>query len=150
MKLNIPPVFVALLFAVSMYLLDRFLPVGDFDFFGREILVYILCGFAVLISLVAVFQFHRSKTTTNPMNPSKASQLVVNGIYTYTRNPMYLAMLLVLIAFGLRLGNAFNSITAAGFVYFMNHFQIKKEEQALKELFGQEYRLYCKAVRRWF
>lgn len=63
---------------------------------------------------------------------------------------MYLAMLLFLVAFGLRLGNAFNTLLAAGFVYYMNHFQIQTEEKALEEKFGMEYRLYRKAVRRWF
>ena len=100
--------------------------------------------------MLGLFQFHRAKTTTNPIDPDKASNLVVNGIYRYTRNPMYLAMLLLLIGFGLKLGNAFNAITAAGFVYYMNHFQIKREEEALSKLFGKEYSLYLKATRRWF
>lgn len=150
MNVKIPPLLVMLLFAVMMLALDRFLPVGEFDFFGRETLNYIIWGLAVLIVLISVLQFFMAKTTTNPMDPSKAKQLVITGIYSYTRNPMYLAMLMFLIGFGLRLGNAFNTITAAGFVYFMNHFQIKREEEALTKLFGKQYKLYVKATRRWF
>ena len=63
---------------------------------------------------------------------------------------MYLGMLLFLLAFGLKLGNAFNTLVAAGFVSYLNHFQIKPEEEALKKQFGQEYTIYCKLTRRWF
>lgn len=139
-----------LIFGGFMYVLDRYLPVGEFDFFGRDFLTYLLLIIGFLIMLVAIIQFISSKTTTNPLEPEKTSTLVTSGIYNFTRNPMYLAMLLFLIAFGLRLGNAFNTLVAAGFVYFMNHFQIKHEEKALKQKFGKTYQLYCKAVRRWF
>lgn len=137
-------------FAGFMYVLDAFLPVGEFDFFGRNFLKYGMCGLAVLLVLISLIQFLRAKTTADPIDLSKSKQLVIDGLYSYTRNPMYLAMLLLLIGFGLQLGNAFNTITAAGFVYYMNHFQIKREERALEDLFGKEYKLYCKAVRRWF
>ena len=139
-----------LIFGGFMYVLDRYLPVGEFDFFGRDFLTYLLLIIGFLIMLVAIIQFISSKTTTNPLEPEKTSTLVTSGIYNFTRNPMYLAMLLFLIAFGLRLGNAFNTLVAAGFVYYMNHFQIKHEEKALKQKFGKTYQLYCKAVRRWF
>jgi len=150
MNIKILPPLVMVVFGCAMYLLDRFLPVGEFDFFGRGPLVYIVLAFGFLIMAIALFQFSRVKTTTNPLNPDKASTLVTRGIFNYTRNPMYLGMLLLLIAFGLKLGNAFNTILAAGFVYYMNHFQIKHEEDALTKKFGKEYKLYCKAVRRWF
>lgn len=137
-------------FGVLMYILYRHLPFGEFDFFGRNELAVILLGLALVTMFLALFQFIRAKTTTNPIKVSTASSLVTNGIFRYTRNPMYLAMLLILIAYGLKLGNAFNTLLAAGFVYYMNHFQIKPEEEALGRLFGKDYRLYCKQVRRWF
>lgn len=150
MKLKIVPPLVMLVFGILMYLLDLFLPVGEFDFFGRRLLAFALLGLALVIFVLAVGKFRRAETTTNPIAPEKASQLVTSGIFGYTRNPMYLAMLLILLAFGLKLGNAFNTLLAAGFVYYMNHFQIKYEEAALLKLFGKDYQLYQKAVRRWF
>lgn len=63
---------------------------------------------------------------------------------------MYLALLLVLVAWGLWLGNAFNTIVAAGFVSYMNVFQIIPEEKILHQVFGKEYQQYCVFVRRWF
>ncbi|MGW9686598.1 methyltransferase family protein [Flagellimonas sp. 2504JD1-5] len=148
--MKILPALVLLIFGFLMYLLAKFLPVGDFDFFGRRELAIFLFVLAVLVMVSGIFQFTRAKTTVNPMDLSKTTRLVTKGVFKFSRNPMYLGMLLILLAFGLKLGNAFNTLLAAGFVYYMNHFQIKHEEKALTEMFGKEYRAYCKATRRWF
>lgn len=150
MKVKIPPPLVTLIFAGACYLLAKYLPVGEFDFFGRKVLMYVMLLIGGILMLIAIYQFFKKKTTTNPLHPEKASTLVISGIFRYTRNPMYLAMLLFLIGFALKLGNAFNTILLAGFVYYMNHFQIRHEEEALMKIFGKEYKLYMKATRRWF
>nr|WP_321412330.1 isoprenylcysteine carboxylmethyltransferase family protein [uncultured Allomuricauda sp.] len=150
MKMKVPPALVMLIFVGVMFALDRFLPVGEFDFFGKDLLTWFLFGLGIVIILVSIIQFSIKKTTVDPLNPEKAKKLVTNGIYNFTRNPMYLGMLLFLLAYGLHLGNAFNTLVAAGFVSYMNHFQIKPEEKALKKMFGQEYNIYCKLTRRWF
>ncbi len=150
MKLKVPPIFVFLVFGLLMYLLAAFLPVGYFDFFGRRYLMIVLLTIAGCIGAIALFQFFKSKTTVDPVNPSKASKLVSSGIYQYSRNPMYLGLLLLLLAWGLHLGNAFNIVLAAGFVAYMNRFQIVPEEETLSKLFGKEYAQYCTLVRRWF
>ena len=117
MKIKIPPPIVTLIFALGIYALAKYLPVGDFSFIGQKTLMYIVFGVGVSIMGIALLQFVKKKTTTNPLHPEKASSLVTSGIYRYTRNPMYLAMLLFLIAFALKLGNAFNTLLLAGFVY---------------------------------
>ncbi len=139
-----------LFFAGAMYTLAEFLPVGQFDFFGRKELAIGLLGLAVLVMALALFQFIKVKTTTNPIDLTKTSSLVTQGIFKYSRNPMYLAMLLILLGFGLKLGNAFNTLIAAGFVYYMNHFQIRFEEEALERKYGKAYSIYKKNTRRWF
>ncbi len=148
--MKVPPALVMLVFGGLMYVLDKFLPIGEFEFFGKQELSKFLLGLGLLVILISVIQFLVKKTTTDPLNPNKASKLVTNGIYKFTRNPMYLGMLLFLLAFGLKLGNAFNTLIAAGFVSYMNRFQIKPEEEALQEKFGKEYTIYCKLTRRWF
>ncbi|MBU3027136.1 isoprenylcysteine carboxylmethyltransferase family protein [Zobellia galactanivorans] len=150
MELKIPPAVVFLVFAGLMYLLASFLPFGYFDFFGRYYLMGVLLFFAAIVAAWALFQFFRLRTTIDPTMPSKASRLVRGGIFAYSRNPMYLALLMVLLVWGIWLGNAFNTLLAAGFVAYMNRFQIIPEETALLELFGKEYRQYCLNVRRWF
>lgn len=150
MKLKLPPALVMLIFGGLMYVLAKFLPVGDFDFFGRRELALFLMVLGFLVIFISVAQFSRAKTTTDPISPGKTSRLITTGIYRYTRNPMYLGMLLFLLAFGLKLGNAFNTLLAAGFVSYMNRFQIKGEEETLTKMFGKEYNIYCKLTRRWF
>ncbi len=150
MILKVPPVFVLLIFGGFMFVLSKVLPFGYFDFFGRRYMITALLFIALMIGLVALFQFFKLKTTVDPMAPAKASQLVTSGLYQYSRNPMYLAMLLILLAWGIWLGNAFNVLIAAGFVGYMNKFQIIPEEEALLELFGKSYKQYCTLVRRWF
>ena len=150
MRLRIPPALVMLIFGALMYVLAKFLPVGDFDFFGRNELAWFLFGLGFLIGIVAVVQFIVARTTTDPLHPQKTSKLITGGVYNYSRNPMYLGFLLILLAFGLKLGNAFNTLLAAGFVSYINRFQIKYEEEVLEEKFGKEYRIFCKLTRRWF
>lgn len=150
MELKLPPAIVFLLFLAIMYLLVQAMPVGYFDFFGRLLLAKVMVALALVVALVALFQFARAKTTVDPTRPTKTSQLVTGGIYQISRNPMYLAMLLVLLAAGLYLGNAFNTLTAAGFVAYMNRFQIMPEERMLSDKFGKAYKEYCTLVRRWF
>ena len=150
MELRLPPVLVFLFFGLLMYLTATFLPVGFFDFTGRKVLFKILLVVAFLIALIAIFQFYRAKTTVDPTKPNKTSHLVVGGIFKFSRNPMYLAMLLVLLAFGVILGNAFNTLVAAAFVGYMNRFQIIPEERILLDKFGRTYKEYCTLTRRWF
>lgn len=109
-----------------------------------------LCFMALVIGLISLIQFYSFRTSIDPLDPTKTSKLVTGGFYKYSRNPMYLAMLLLLLAWGIYLGNAFNTLLAAGFVYYMNIFQIIPEEKVLSQKFAKEYQKYCVMVRRWF
>ncbi|WP_244745039.1 methyltransferase family protein [Maribacter dokdonensis] len=133
-----------------MYLLDLVLPIGYFDFFGRLMLAKFLVGIGMVIALLALLQFRFAKTTVDPTKPDKAQSLVVSGVFKFSRNPMYLALLLILLALGIFLGNAFNTLVAAGFVAYMNRFQIIPEEQILLNKFGRSFKDYCILTRRWF
>ena len=83
------------------------------------------------------------------MRPDSTSSLVVSGIYKYTRNPMYLGFLLVLLGWATFLSNLAALALLPAFVVYMNHFQIGPEERALGSLFAQEYQAYHARVRRW-
>ena len=133
-----------------MYLLATFLPVGYFDFFGRYYVVAAFLLLALILGIVSLVQFFSAKTTIDPRKPDNSTQLVTSGVYSVTRNPMYLSLLLILLALGLYFGNAFNTLLAAGFVMYMNSFQIIPEEVALRKHFGKEYEQYCVRIRRWF
>tara|TARA_R110002051_G_scaffold150258_1_gene222871 strand:+ start:748 stop:1200 length:453 start_codon:yes stop_codon:yes gene_type:complete len=150
MRLKLPPLFITLITCLVMYFLALFLPFGTFNFTGRNYIMYFLLVLGGILEVISLLQFFIKKTSVNPISPDNASTLVVTGLYNFTRNPMYLGMLLLLLAWGLYLGNAFNMLVAAGFVSYMNNFQIKPEEEALKKKFGGVYKNYMIKVRRWF
>ncbi|MBU2997429.1 isoprenylcysteine carboxylmethyltransferase family protein [Cellulophaga baltica] len=150
MHLKIPPFFVTLITVLLMYVLAYVLPFGNFVFTGQKYLMYLLLGLGSVIGFVSLVQFYAKKTTINPKKLNGASTLVISGLYKYSRNPMYLGILLFLLAWSLYLSNAFNILLVAGFVSYMNKFQITPEETALEKLFGKEYKFYKKSVRRWF
>jgi len=102
-----------------------------------------------LTCLAGVRYFRRAKTTVNPMKPESASALVASGIYRYSRNPMYLGFLLMLLGWALWLSNASALLLLPAFVLYMNRFQICPEERALLSLFGPDYMQYRARVRRW-
>lgn len=150
MHLKIPPALVTVITALLMYLVARFLPFGDFNFTGRFYVLWTLFGVGMFLGTVSLIQFFTAKTSIDPRDPQKASELVVIGIYKISRNPMYLSLLLLLLAWGLYLPNAFNFLVLVFFVAYMNKFQILPEEQALSIKFGEAYKQYVKNVRRWF
>ena len=108
---------------------------------------YILFGLAV-ISL-GMMQFFAAKTTINPLDPELASSLVSQGVFSYTRNPMYLGMALVLLGQIIALGWPLGFFMLIFFVAYIQFFQIAPEEKAMHKLFGNDYNNYCKEVRRW-
>lgn len=109
----------------------------------------ILSVLGLAVAIAGVISFRRAKTTVNPTQPGSASALVVSGIYRWTRNPMYLGLLLVLLGWGVFLSNALALIWIPAFVVFMNRFQILPEELALNGLFAHDFLAYRARVRRW-
>jgi protein-S-isoprenylcysteine O-methyltransferase Ste14 len=102
-----------------------------------------------VICLSGVVSFRRARTSVNPMRPDSTSSLVVSGIYKYTRNPMYLGFLLLLLGWAIFLSNLAPFALLPAFVVYMNYFQIRPEERALGSLFAKEYQPYLARVRRW-
>jgi protein-S-isoprenylcysteine O-methyltransferase Ste14 len=74
---------------------------------------------------------------------------VARGIYNYTRNPMYLGMLLVLLALALYRASPWALAGPLLFIVWMNRFQIVPEERALAAKFGASFEAYRQRVRRW-
>ena len=88
-------------------------------------------------------------TLFTPLAPEQASALVVRGVFRWTRNPMYLAMLLVLVSWACIVANAAALAILPLFVAYLNRFQIVPEERALRAKFGEAYEDYMRRVRRW-
>jgi protein-S-isoprenylcysteine O-methyltransferase Ste14 len=146
--IKIPPPVVTLVFSVFMYLLDSLVTIKFTGFWLNGLIILFLCLAAFLL-LPAVVLFYKSKTTVNPLKPETAKVLVVEGVYRYSRNPMYLGMAFILIAWGIFLANPLNVFIFFCFIYYMNNFQIKVEEKALEVIFGENFKMYMQKVRRW-
>ena len=101
----------------------------------------------VIIILFSVLEFKRNKTTINPFKSS--SVLITNKLYSYTRNPMYLGMLIILLGNGLILSNLGTIFIAFLFIPIMNMRVIKYEEIMLDIDFTERYKSYKQRVRRW-
>ena len=136
------------LFALAMYGL-AYISSMSFTFAFQHWLIGILLVLSLAMLLPAVIQFYQHKTTVNPLRPEKANKLVVSGLYRYSRNPMYLGMALILLAWSLYLANPLNLLFFVGFIGYMNHFQIIPEERALETLFKEDFIAYKQRVRRW-
>ena len=91
----------------------------------------------------------RARTTVNPLRPERASALVTTGVYRITRNPMYVGMALMLLAWAVLLASPAALAGPVTFIAYMNRFQIGPEEDALDTLFGPDYAAYRSRVRRW-
>ena len=147
--LKLPPVALGVIVAALMWCASSAAPALDFRFPARFLSSASLALLGAVICLSGVVSFRRAKTTVNPLRPDSTSSLVVSGIYKYTRNPMYLGFLLVLLGWAAFLSNLAAFALLPAFVVYMNRFQIGPEERALGSLFAQEYRAYLARVRRW-
>lgn len=132
-----------------MWLLAWLAPRADFVFPGQLLVASVVLLVAGLVGMAGVRAFARAETTVNPLRPDSASRLVAHGIYRRSRNPMYLALLLALLAWGILLGNVLALLVLPVFVMAMNRLQIVPEERALAIVFGEEFRGYKRQVRRW-
>lgn len=122
-------------------------PLGAYPFGVGAAIGLALAG--GLIALAGVWEFRRARTTVNPLSPERASALVQTGIYTITRNPMYLGMLMLLIGWAAYLGNAASPVVLPLFIWVLNTLQIQPEERILRERFGEHFTRYAARVRRW-
>ncbi|MFT7524927.1 MAG: protein-S-isoprenylcysteine O-methyltransferase Ste14 [Arenicella sp.] len=132
-----------------MRLLAEIESVSSFDFELKLWLASLLVLIGLAFMVAGVARFRKAQTTIDPLNPEKAEQLVVTGVFCLSRNPMYLGMALIAIAWAIYLANPWSFIGVLGFVLFINRFQITPEERAMDKLFGDQYAKFKATVRRW-
>lgn len=149
LELKVPPVALAAIAAGLMWCAASATPEFDFPFSSNLLFCVGVGLLGALTCLAGVVAFRQAETTVNPMKPDSTSSLVVSGIYTYTRNPMYLGFLLLLMAWAAALSNVLALISLLAFVLYMNRFQIVPEERMLASRFAQDYAEYRARVRRW-
>lgn len=146
MKTLIPPPIVTIVFLfVIFFTKDLF----RFSLTLPSSLGFIIILVGLMIIFIAARQFKAVNTTINPIKPENASVLVNKGIFSYSRNPMYLGMLLIIIGFSI-IQNLMAIIAIMPiWIIYMTYFQIIPEEEAMKILFKEDFVNYCIKTRRW-
>ena len=147
MKNTIPPPIVTLICALLIYLTKPFFFELTFNYSDLMSLVFLISG--LIIILISFERFKKEKTTINPIKIEKASSLITNGIFKYSRNPMYLGMVLILISVGVKFNFYGGFIIVVFFVLFITYFQILPEEKAMLKLFDKDFINYKNKTRRW-
>ena len=147
MKTKIPPPILALLMIGLVYLSSLLIGSVSFDYQASLSVLLVIVGLSCALPSFRLFA--RKKTTISPFTPSETSVLLTEGMYRYSRNPMYLGLLLLIIAATIWFGTWFGIIISLFFILLINILQIIPEEEALLQIFGEEYVEYKKKVRRW-
>lgn len=148
-QLKIPPPVYMVLTAALMWLLSRMFPIYQVFSAPLNQVGYLFMFIGLSFDASSILQFFRAKTTVNPISPEKASALVISGMYQFTRNPMYVGLLLLLIGFAILQGSLSAFLLIPLFMFVLTSQQIIPEETILEDKFGQQYIDYKMSVRRW-
>jgi protein-S-isoprenylcysteine O-methyltransferase Ste14 len=149
LELKVPPPITAVLVGVAMWVIAHLLPAVDLTGQWRLVFAGVCAALGVVCALLGFLALSQAKTTINPVNPEKTSALVPGGIYSYTRNPMYLGLTLVLVGWAIWLAVPWVFLGPVGFMLYLTRFQIIPEERVMSSKFGRNYDDYRKRVRRW-
>lgn len=145
---RIPPPVVALVLAALMWAVSGYGPALGIPSAARLPLAIVIALVGVTFDLLGLIAFRRSRTTINPLRPGNASALVTDGIYRVTRNPMYVGLALLLLAWAAYLDAAWALVGPVLFVAGITRFQIVPEERVLRARFAA-FDAYAARVRRW-
>lgn len=149
LKHKIPPPVIALFCAIAMWWISQKTPLIDVYPIVKHGLIALLFCLGLLFDFTALYYFRKAKTTINPMTPERTSTLVSDGIYRISRNPMYVGLLFLLLAWAVFLQSAANIGVIVVFVITITQLQIKPEEKVLEKHFGNTFTQYRNSVRRW-
>ena len=144
---RIPPVYFLLALA-SSFLLNWLLPVLQLWSGPARWLGSIPVVIGIALAFRSARAFVRAGTTLRP-GGGDSTALVESGPFRYTRNPMYLGLALVLIGVAAMQGSLTPWLVVPVFMFLIQHSFIQPEEALLEKIFGDDFRAYCRRVRRW-
>ncbi len=149
LELKIPPLAQGLLIAALMWLLARWLGADTSYSAFWSLLVMLVLVAGIALGALSVLTLYMAKTAIDPRYPHKTVRLITQGIYGYSRNPVYLGLLVMLLAWNLYLDSLYATPGLPLFVAMITFLQIIPEERILTRQFGDSYQVYCRTVRRW-
>jgi protein-S-isoprenylcysteine O-methyltransferase Ste14 len=147
METKIPPPLVTLIFGLSIYFSRELFPTIEIKYSFYVGIFLLLLGFLILISAVRLFRI--DQTTVNPLSPMQATKLVTEGVFKFSRNPMYLGMACVLASLAMFFNIIGGIVFIALFCAYITKFQIIPEEKAMSDLFSEDFDQYKQTTRRW-
>ena len=112
-----------------------------YNFLGLFVIAY---GIYLVINPWYLFKKHNT-----PESFDESTAIVSEGIYKYSRNPMYLGGFIILMGLSLTMNNLISLVPALIFFLFMHFMFIPYEEEKMLKTFGDKYLEYKKNVRRW-
>jgi protein-S-isoprenylcysteine O-methyltransferase Ste14 len=142
----LPPLYLFTSLAV-MVLLHFFLPVYEITPYPLNAIGLIPLALGIILNLAADNALKKHDTTVKPFEES--TRLITTGVYKYSRNPMYLGMILIMIGVALLMGSLTPYIIVAVFIVAIEQVFIRAEESTLHEKFGHDWTAYREKVRRW-
>ena len=149
LELKVPPPIVVLTTAFLMWLASSLVSPLSVPFNVRASIAVVLACVGAAIDVLAIVTFRRARTTVNPMKPRAVSTLVTSGVFGFSRNPMYLGLVLYLVAWAVYLSNWLSVWLVPLFVLYIDRFQIAPEERVLESIFGERYATYKATVGKW-
>ena len=149
MEQKVLPVFQVFIALILIALINRYFPAFNYNLPLRGLITATLMLISILVAFFAVYSFSKHRTTVNPTKPENTTVIVNTGIYAYSRNPMYLAMVIFLFSMALFCENIITFLPIPLFVWFIAKYQIEPEERTLLDSFGDNYSDYLISVRRW-
>ncbi len=142
----LPPAYLMVYLLLAM-ILHFVLPIKQLIYAPYKYSGILLIGIEVWLNIWADGLFKKKKTTINPFE--KSSTLVLEGPFRFSRHPMYVGMVIILLGEAIILGSLIVFLIPVAFFISMNKVFISYEEKAMKETFGQEYLNYKNRVRPW-
>ena len=149
LELQIPPPIIMAVFGAIAWLIAKYLSAYNLSIQGVFWFSLGLASVGFMVAALGIIEFLKAKTTINPHSPANTSLLVQDGIYRVTRNPMYIGLFLVLVAWQVYIFNFLSLICLPLFLVCVTWLQILPEERILQEKFGSEFSEYMTRVGRW-
>jgi len=145
--LDIPPVWLAAALAVAWWQSGQFSYGLSFGGAWADFLGGLLVGAGVLLALLAVYEMRRQRTTVVPHR--EAQVLVRTGIFSRTRNPIYLGDLLILAGFILSWDAVLSLPLLPILLWVLEKRFVIPEEDRLRRKYRAEFARFCEKTRRW-
>jgi protein-S-isoprenylcysteine O-methyltransferase Ste14 len=146
-----PPPLLALAAIVFGLLLDGLFPAYVLtvllDFNTRVVVAVVLLALSAAFAVPAMLAFRRAGTHIEPWKP--ATELVTRGIFRFVRNPMYVGLILLVVAIAVAFASDWTLVMTVALAVALHVGVVRREERYLEAKFGDAYRAYCSRVSRY-